>query len=80
MNTNSERNKLPNDCSELTGLATADGKTKAWGRAFQDLSKKFSDHPPHPKTTNTRPAMNWVACLSSMKSEKEFRDEYFTAF
>ena len=69
-----------NDCSELTGLVTANGKVKAWGLAFQSLAASFQDKAVRPKKTGTRPAMDWNACLSSMAAEKEFREQYFTAF
>src|SRR5215470_6884933 len=30
------------DCSELTGLLTADGTTKAWGKTFQELAARHA--------------------------------------
>jgi hypothetical protein len=69
-----------NDCSELTGLATADGKIKAWGRGFQELGAKFRGKSIHLKATGPRPAMDWDACLSSVTAQKDFRDQYFAAF
>ena len=69
-----------NDCSQLTGLATADGKIKAWGRTFHELATRFQGPPVRPKKTGPRPAMDWDACLSSMNAEKEFREQYFKAF
>jgi endo-1,4-beta-mannosidase len=69
-----------NDCSELTGLLTADGKIKAWGSAFQELSASFQKKAVRPKKTGCRPDMDWDACLSSIVSEKDFSREYFSAF
>jgi hypothetical protein len=69
-----------NDCSELTGLATADGRTKVWGRTFQKLAASFQGRAIRPKKTGPRPVMDWDACLSSMTAENEFMEQYFTAF
>ncbi|MFA7005613.1 MAG: cellulase family glycosylhydrolase, partial [Verrucomicrobiia bacterium] len=33
-----------NDCSQLTGLLTVDGKLKAWGVEFQKLAAQFGGH------------------------------------
>jgi endo-1,4-beta-mannosidase len=68
------------DCSELTGMATADGKPKAWGRTFQELATKFRGKAIPTKSTGPRPKMDWDACLSSMSAEKEYREKYFAAF
>jgi aryl-phospho-beta-D-glucosidase BglC (GH1 family) len=69
-----------NDCSQLTGLVTAGGKIKAWGRTFQELAASFHGNVIRPKKTSPRPTMDWDACLSSMAAGKEFREQYFTAF
>ncbi len=68
------------DCSQLTGLVTAGGKIKAWGRTFQELASSFQGKAIRPRKTGPRPAMDWDACLSSMAAEKEFRENYFAAF
>jgi endo-1,4-beta-mannosidase len=68
------------DCSELTGLLTADGKTKAWGKTFHQLSTDFSGKHIAPKQIGLRPSLDWDACLTSAAATKEFRDQYRQAF
>ncbi len=68
------------DCSELTGLLTADGETKAWGRTFKQLAAAYGGKSiPAPKLPG-RPELHWKACLASMKLQAEFRQEYLKAF
>jgi endo-1,4-beta-mannosidase len=67
------------DCSELTGLLTADGKIKAWGGAFKDLAAKLQAKPVARKAPGARPALNWDACLTSIKSQQEFLKQYLKA-
>jgi len=69
-----------NDCSELTGLVTADGKVKAWGVAFKKLAGSYRGKAICPKKTGPRPVMDWDACLSSTAAEKEFLEQYFAVF
>ncbi len=68
------------DCSELTGLLTADGKLKAWGRTFQELSKRYSGTRLEPAKTNPRPEMDWDACVTSAAAAREFREDYLREF
>jgi hypothetical protein len=68
------------DCSELTGLVTADGKVKAWGSAFKELAKNVPGKSVGHKPNGPRPAMNWDDCLSSIKFEQDFLKQYITAF
>ncbi len=68
------------DCSELTGLLTADGKTKAWGTTFKGLASAYAGGPmPRPRTLSG-PELNWGDCLTSMKAQSEFRRRYLEAF
>jgi len=69
-----------NDCSQLTGLETADGQVKAWGRTFQELALHYGGKFVEPKKLPARPALDWNACLTSSKAENEFRASYFTDF
>ncbi|HTL18218.1 MAG TPA: cellulase family glycosylhydrolase [Patescibacteria group bacterium] len=68
------------DCSEFTGLVTASGKIKAWGRIFSALAAK----PPRPLIKNQSqaagPALDWDACLTSTEAAKEFRQTYLESF
>jgi hypothetical protein len=69
-----------NDCSELTGLLTVDGKTKAWGRTFQELAARFTGkHIPAPKI-GPRPELDWDACVTSAAAAQEFRKKYLEQF
>jgi hypothetical protein len=68
------------DCSQLIGLVAANGKVKAWGQTFHDLTMRFQGKIVPQKTSGPRPVMNWDDCLSSLKSGDDFREEYFKAF
>ncbi len=68
------------DCSELTGLLTAKGETKAWGKTFQELATRYSGRVIPPRKTAARPILNWDACLTSAAAVKDFREKYFQAF
>ena len=68
------------DCSELTGLLTVDGKPKAWGRTFQELSRQYSGVRIGPAKIGPRPAMDWDACLTSPAASKAFLEEYLKEF
>ena len=65
-----------NDCSELTGLLTVDGKTKAWGKTFQQLSAHYSGTHIPPATIGPRPELDWDACVTSAESGRKFRASY----
>jgi endo-1,4-beta-mannosidase len=69
-----------NDCSELTGLLRVDGATKAWGKAFQQLSTHYSGTHIPPPVIGHRPAMDWEACITDSASANKFRGEYLKAF
>jgi hypothetical protein len=64
------------DCSEQTGLLTADGKTKAWGKTFQELSRRFAGQRIAPKQIGSRPTLDWDACVTSNAAANEFRKKY----
>lgn len=68
------------DCTELTGLLTADGKVKEWGRAFQQLASKYTSTRLPLRQTGIKPNLDWAACLTSMAAETEFRQAYLQAF
>ncbi len=69
-----------NDCSELTGLLTVDGRTKAWGKTFQQLSAQFRGKRIPPAKTRARPTLDWEACVTSTAAAKEFRQKYLQEF
>jgi hypothetical protein len=68
------------DCSELTGLATADGRTKEWGKTFQALATEFAGKTFSPRTIGARPTLDWEACVTSAAAGNEFRRKYGEAF
>lgn len=68
------------DCSELTGLLTGDGKTKAWGATFKQLTSEYSGRPMAALRLRNRPELNWADCLTSMKAQSDFRREYLQRF
>lgn len=66
------------DVTEFTGLVTVDGKTKAWGATFKELTVKFARNmPARPKLS--RPPLDWDLCLTSAKAAAEFRESYHQA-
>ena len=67
------------DCSELTGLVTADGKAKAWGKSFAELAAR-NPSPVTELSWPVRPPLDWDACLTSTSAAKEFRQKYLEAF
>jgi hypothetical protein len=69
-----------NDCSELTGLLTADGKVKAWGRTFQQLASHYRGKRITPPQIGARPELDWEACITSNAAAQAFRKEYLKAF
>jgi hypothetical protein len=68
------------DCSELTGLMTVDGKPKAWGRTFQELSARFGGKPMPPAKAGDRPVLDWDALVTSTQAANDFRQKYLDAF
>jgi hypothetical protein len=68
------------DCTEFTGLLTADGRVKAWGKAFQDLSGRLQRQPLTATKIGRRPSLDWSLCLTSPTAAARFREEYLKAF
>ena len=68
------------DCSQFSGMITADGKTKAWGREFQKLSAKYVGRHIPPAQLSARPTLDWNACITNLKVIDQFREEYIRAF
>ena len=68
------------DCSELTGLLTATGETKAWGRAFTELAARYSGTKLPASRLGSRPDLDWDACLTSTAAAREFQESYLKAF
>ncbi len=68
------------DCSQLTGLLTADGKSKAWGREFQKLAGTLASKRLAPAKLTPRPALDWERCVTSSQAGNQFREQYYQAF
>lgn len=70
------------DVSEFTGLLTADGQIKAWGRAFWGLAKtRNTARPPIPQRHGLPiPAIDWDAQVTSRRAVDAFRVSYFEAY
>jgi hypothetical protein len=68
------------DCSELTGLLTADGTPKAWGKAFEELTERYGRRHLAPAAIGPRPDLDWDTCVTSIESVKEFENLYRKAF
>jgi hypothetical protein len=68
------------DVTELTGLLSADGNVKAWGRAFQELSASFRQHPSPVARSVSRPVLDWDLNIIDTKARDAFRESYFQAF
>lgn len=68
------------DVTELIGLLTADGREKAWGRAFRELSRR-----PPVATAQTfepadRPRLDWDRLLVDGVARSAYRDRYLDWF
>jgi hypothetical protein len=68
------------DVSARTGLITADGKEKAWGAAFRELSAKYRPGQWPRRQIGPRPTLPWDLCLTSPKAAARFREAYSRAF
>jgi hypothetical protein len=68
------------DCSEMTGLLTADGKAKAWGTTFRGLASTYARRKIPVVKLQARPDLDWEACITSTKAAAEFQRKYLQAF
>jgi hypothetical protein len=68
------------DCSELTGLLGVDGHIKAWGKAFQELSRRYNAKAIAPKRIGHRPDLDWDASITSSAAGNKFRKAYREQF
>ena len=68
------------DVSQLTGLFTPAGKPKAWASKFKDAASALANHRAPLNNLPTRPALDWDACLTSLKTQAEFREAYLRQF
>ncbi|MGC8625362.1 MAG: cellulase family glycosylhydrolase, partial [Phycisphaerae bacterium] len=70
------------DITRFSGLFTAEGKEKVWGRRFSQLAREYQYNlPPVPLgKIGPRPELPWDACLTSSAAAEKFRLEYLEAF
>jgi hypothetical protein len=68
------------DVSQLTGLLTVGGQTKAWGREFQALAARYKGTVIPAPGAAERPVLSWDRCLTSVKAGNDFREEYLRAW
>lgn len=68
------------DVSKLTGLFTAVGREKAWGRTFRELARRFQAAPPVYAPPAGRPDLPWDDCVVSGEAMERFRKSYLDAF
>jgi endo-1,4-beta-mannosidase len=67
------------DTSEFSGLLTADGKLKAWGREFQKLARQYGGKKIPSLHPMSSPGLDWDACLTSASAGNRFREQYYQA-
>lgn len=68
------------DCSQLTGLATADGKIKVWGRTFKELQTRLGGQKFAAPNPSPRPSLDWEAATTSIAAGQEFCRRYLEAY
>lgn len=68
------------DVTQLTGLLTADGRLKAWGRDFEGLAQQFAGRVLPPRQVGPRPTLDWNLCTTSAAKRKEFCERYLEAW
>lgn len=69
------------DASEFTGLLKSDGRIKAWGREFQNLSTRMKARRIYQRTSiPDRPVLDWDRCVTSSAEGRSFRDAYYFAY
>ena len=70
------------DITRFSGLFTADGKLKLWGKRFGEISLEYrKDLPPVPLgQIGPRPELPWDACLTNSAAAEKFRVAYLEAF
>jgi hypothetical protein len=68
------------DVSQRTGMLTADGQMKAWGRQFQVLSQQMVGRHLPAADLGPRPALDWERCVTRSKAADEFCEQYFEAY
>jgi hypothetical protein len=68
------------DVSQFTGLLTAEGKVKAWGRDFKQLSERYGSRKLTAPELRPRPALDWDLSITSAAAGTKFRERYLEAW
>jgi hypothetical protein len=68
------------DVSELTGLLTAEGKLKAWGRDFQRLASRYAGQSIPRANLAARPDLDWERCVLNPAAGDRFREKYYESW
>ena len=68
------------DPSEFSGLLTATGEMKAWGREFERLAKRYTEKLPTPKQSTLGMELDWNAAITDPAAGNRWRREYFGKF
>jgi hypothetical protein len=68
------------DPSQFSGLLTATGQPKAWGRTFAELAARQKDGTLTPRVLGERPELDWNRCLVDAQAAAEFREAYLQAY
>ena len=70
------------DITRFSGLFTAEGKLKAWGACFGEISSTYRRQlPPVPLgQIGPRPDLPWDDCLTSSAAAEKFRLQYLAAY
>jgi len=68
------------DVTEYTGLLTAEGKVKAWGRVFEELGRSVKDGSAVVAGRADRPVLDWDRAIADRRVVDEFRRRYTEAF
>lgn len=68
------------DPSEFSGLLTATGEMKAWGREFEKLAKRYTKKLPTTKQPKLGMELDWNACVTDPAAGNRWRQEYYRKF
>lgn len=68
------------DVTQLTGLLSAGGELKAWGREFKKLSASHGDRKLAVPKLGPRPELDWDLCITSAEGGAKFRARYLEAW
>lgn len=75
-------NPVAADVTRFSGLFTANGKEKIWGKRFSQIAAEYRKNLPPPPLgkIGPRPALPWDKCLTSSAAMEQYRLDYLRAF